>query len=167
MGQVTVTLNARSYKLRCGDGEELRLLELASHVENRLGRLTAEFGPVGDERILVMVALMIADDLFDAKEALAATQPVAPRLPRETIASIDPIPELPILASFGFDPVLALTHDTAPDPQSTGAADADPSRETALNRTLRRSETPVSINERLADARESATLRSSERKPAN
>ena len=73
MGQVTITLNGRSYRLRCGDGEEQRLLELAEHVDDRLASLVAEFGQVGDERLLLMTALMIADELFDARGALLAS----------------------------------------------------------------------------------------------
>jgi cell division protein ZapA len=73
MGQVTITLNGRSYRLRCGDGEEQRLLELAEHVDDRLASLVAEFGQVGDERLLLMTALMIADELFDARASLLAS----------------------------------------------------------------------------------------------
>ena len=51
MGQVTVTVNGRTYRLRCGDGEEPRLIELATHVGNRIDGLAAEFGQVGDERL--------------------------------------------------------------------------------------------------------------------
>ncbi len=169
MGQVTVTLNGRSYKLRCGDGEEPRLLELAAYVDNRLGQLTAQFGPVGDERILVMTALMIADDLFDAKVALGAASSIPAELSSETIEPVGPLPrpELPAMPEFGFEPVPALTHD--PDIHSTTDATDEQGRESFLSRAIRRSEaqTPVSINERLADARESATMRSGERKPVN
>ena len=88
MGQVTITLNARSYKLRCGDGEEARLLDLAAYVQTRLDKLTDEFGQVGDERILVMTTLMIADELFDAREAMTGLQgtPAPPPVPLLAIA---------------------------------------------------------------------------------
>ena len=168
MGQVTVTLNGRSYKLRCGDGEEPRLLELAAYVDNRLGQLTAQFGPVGDERILVMTALMIADDLFDAKEALGAGETDAAPLSGQTLEPVaaSARPELPALPELGFDPAPALTHD--PDVHSIDAVDGQ-GRDSLLSRAIRRSEsqTPVSINERLADARESAILQSGARKPIN
>ena len=70
MGQVTVTLNGRTYRLRCGDGEEARLLQLAGHLEQRIDSLAAEFGQVGDERLLLMAALLIADELWDMRERL-------------------------------------------------------------------------------------------------
>lgn len=70
MGQVSVTLNSRSYRLACEDGEEERLVELATHVKERVDALTMEFGQVGDERLLLMAALLIADELWDTREAL-------------------------------------------------------------------------------------------------
>lgn len=71
MGQVTVTVNGRTYRLQCGDGEERRLIELATHVGNRIDGLAAEFGQVGDDRLLLMTALLVADELWDARERLA------------------------------------------------------------------------------------------------
>jgi cell division protein ZapA len=71
MGQVAVTLNGRTYRLRCGDGEEERLLSLAAHVRARIDSLIAEFGQAGDERLLLMAALLTADDLFDARDRIA------------------------------------------------------------------------------------------------
>ena len=70
MGHVTVTLNSRTYRLRCGDGEESRLIELATQVKHRVDALSAEFGNVGDDRLLLMAALLIADELFDARAML-------------------------------------------------------------------------------------------------
>ena len=70
MGQVTVTVNGRTYRLRCGDGEEPRLIELATHISNRIDGLAAEFGQVGDERLLLMAALLVADELWDMRERL-------------------------------------------------------------------------------------------------
>lgn len=67
MGQVAVTLNGRTYRLRCGEGEEERLMQLAAHVRTQLEGLTAEFGQAGDERLLLMAALLITDELFDAR----------------------------------------------------------------------------------------------------
>lgn len=70
MGQVSVTLNSRTYRLACEDGEEDRLVELATHVKERVEQLTLEFGQVGDDRLLLMAALLIADELWDTRKAL-------------------------------------------------------------------------------------------------
>ena len=69
MAQVSITLNNRTYRLRCGDGEEERLAELAAYVREKMDGLTEQFGNVGDERLLLMSALIIADELWDARES--------------------------------------------------------------------------------------------------
>lgn len=69
MGQVAVNLNGRSYRFDCGDGEEPRLKELAAHVKHRYDALVREYGNVGEDRLLLMTALLIADELWDARAA--------------------------------------------------------------------------------------------------
>jgi cell division protein ZapA len=71
VGQIAITLNDRTYRLRCGDGEEQRLLELATHVSARVEGLVAEFGQVGDDRLMLMAALMITDELWEARAEAA------------------------------------------------------------------------------------------------
>jgi cell division protein ZapA len=71
MGQVVVNVNGRSYRFDCGDGEEARLNEIAAFVRARIESLTQQYGQVGAERLLVMAALLITDELMDARAALA------------------------------------------------------------------------------------------------
>lgn len=72
MGQVAITVNGRSYRFDCGDGEEPRLQELAEYVKSRMEALSREHGNVGEERLLLMAALTIADELWDATDGNAA-----------------------------------------------------------------------------------------------
>jgi cell division protein ZapA len=74
MGQVTATVNGHSYTLSCGDGEEPRLRELLAIVQDRAERLTMAHGPIPDARMLLMVALLVADDLVDARARIAALE---------------------------------------------------------------------------------------------
>lgn len=73
MGQVALSLNDRTYRFVCDDGDEQRLRELARTVEQKLDALVAEFGNVGEARLLVMATLMLADDALEAAEI--ATSP--------------------------------------------------------------------------------------------
>lgn len=66
MGEVAITVNGRSYRFECGDGEEPRLKELAAYVMSRMDGIKREHGNIGEERLLLMTALLIADDLWDA-----------------------------------------------------------------------------------------------------
>ncbi|MBU1213300.1 MAG: cell division protein ZapA [Alphaproteobacteria bacterium] len=73
MGKVTATINGRSYRLNCADGQEERLKLVAGYLGDKVDSLIAEFGQVGDDRLLAMAALMIADELFDAREGVKET----------------------------------------------------------------------------------------------
>lgn len=89
MGQVTVTLNGRNYRLLCGDGEEPRLLLLSNHLRAIVDDLVRQFGQAGDDRLLAMAALIIADELFELRAKLgedAAAAEAVSSAPREALA---------------------------------------------------------------------------------
>jgi cell division protein ZapA len=71
MGQVAINVNGRLYRFDCGEGEEQRLRELAAYVKGRIESLVKEYGKVGDERLMLTAALLIADELMDARAQLA------------------------------------------------------------------------------------------------
>jgi cell division protein ZapA len=72
MAVVNVMVNGRAYTIACDDGEEEHLRELAAHVDARVRELLSSVGQVGDSRLLLMAALLVTDDLFDAQHKLAA-----------------------------------------------------------------------------------------------
>jgi len=69
MGQLTIDIGGYSYKLACRDGEEARLEKLARYLNAKVEELTAALGQVSESRMLLMAALMLADELFEAREA--------------------------------------------------------------------------------------------------
>jgi cell division protein ZapA len=71
MGQVAVNLHGRLYRFDCGDGEEARLEELAAYLKGRIDALAQQYGNVGADRLMLAAALMITDELMDARAALA------------------------------------------------------------------------------------------------
>jgi cell division protein ZapA len=68
MGQVTVQINERAYTVACGDGEEAHLKDLAAHINQHMSALAREVGQVGETRLLLMAALLVADELFEARQ---------------------------------------------------------------------------------------------------
>jgi len=64
--QVNVVINGRQFRMACEDGEEEHLTRLAQELDNRIGGLRTRFGEIGDARLTVMAALMIADELSEA-----------------------------------------------------------------------------------------------------
>lgn len=65
MGQVSVRINGRPYQIACDDGQEANLTRLAEYVSKRVSQLVAAVGQVGEDRLLVMASLLMADELSD------------------------------------------------------------------------------------------------------
>jgi cell division protein ZapA len=72
MAQVSVTIDGRKYRLACNEGEEARLESLAGMVDGKIGEMRAAFGEIGDQRLVIMAALTIADNLGEARDQAAA-----------------------------------------------------------------------------------------------
>ncbi len=67
MAQVAITFNSRTYRFQCGEGDVERLELLANYLKAKLDGLMQEHGGIGDERLVLMAALTLADELFDAR----------------------------------------------------------------------------------------------------
>lgn len=72
MAQAVVTIAGRTYRMNCDAGEEPHIEELARHVDAKIDELRGAFGEIGDQRITVMAALTIADELFTTRKKLGA-----------------------------------------------------------------------------------------------
>jgi cell division protein ZapA len=70
MGRVTVQVNGRSYALTCDDGQEPRIRRLAQYVDAKMAEFVARIGKVAEARLLLLAALVIADELSDANETV-------------------------------------------------------------------------------------------------
>ena|ERR1019366_6033648 len=77
MAQVTLRINGYSYTLGCQDGEEAHLQAMAVEVDRRIDSVKASAGPSGECRMLVIAALLMADELFEAGQKLAAAESAA------------------------------------------------------------------------------------------
>ncbi|HEY4943671.1 MAG TPA: cell division protein ZapA [Rhizomicrobium sp.] len=70
MPLVNVMVNARAYTIACDEGEEDHLRELATHVDGKVKELLSSVGQVGDQRLLLMAALLIADEHHEVSQQL-------------------------------------------------------------------------------------------------
>lgn len=66
MALVNATIAGRQFRLACEDGQEEHLTGLAKDIDTRIIDLRRKFGEIGDTRLTVMAALMVADDLSEA-----------------------------------------------------------------------------------------------------
>src|SRR5262249_14826162 len=89
MGQVSVTINGRQYRMACEDGQESHLMRLAKDLDLRIEELRARFGEVGALRLTVMAALTIADELTEAGQRLRALETELTELQDARIAASD------------------------------------------------------------------------------
>ncbi len=74
MAQVVVTIAGRTYRMNCEDGQEGHLQGLARDIDARTNELRGSFGEIGDQRLVVMTALTIADELDAAKRRIEALE---------------------------------------------------------------------------------------------
>jgi len=70
MSHVSVTINGRQYRMACEDGQEAHLMRLAKDLDQRIQDLRTRFGEIGDMRLAVMAALMVADELVEVGKRL-------------------------------------------------------------------------------------------------
>jgi cell division protein ZapA len=67
LAQVTVKINGYSYTVGCEDGQEGHLVAMAAQVESRIDSIKALGSSSGEQRLLVLAALLMADELHDTK----------------------------------------------------------------------------------------------------
>ena len=73
MPLVNVMVNGRAYTIACDDGEEDHLRALAAVVDSKAREVLSSVGQVGDTRLLLMAALLMADEHHAAVSSLDAS----------------------------------------------------------------------------------------------
>ena len=89
MAQVNATIAGRQLRLACEDGQEEHLQALAHDLDQRIIDLRAKFGEIGDTRLMVMAALMVADELSEAARKIRRLEEEATALQDARIVSAD------------------------------------------------------------------------------
>jgi cell division protein ZapA len=68
MPQVSINIANRTYELACGEGEEQRVHELASYVDEKVTELRKQLMPGTPEvKLLVFAALLLAEESREAR----------------------------------------------------------------------------------------------------
>lgn len=70
MGQVSIIVAGRSYRMSCDDGEEDHLEELGRRYDTAIDELRTVFGEIGDQRLMVMAAVLMTDRLDEAEKKI-------------------------------------------------------------------------------------------------
>jgi len=89
MAEVTIFINGRSYEISCDSGQEGRVVDLATYIDQKLQQISRSGSAHNDAHLMVLTSLVLADELFDLREmekgpkALRATPPPPPAANKE------------------------------------------------------------------------------------
>jgi cell division protein ZapA len=71
MAQVTIEVNGHPYVVGCEDGQERRLTELGASVDAQVRQVAMDVGPLGETRLILMGALVMADEIAELRREIA------------------------------------------------------------------------------------------------
>ncbi len=72
MAQVTIEVNGHEYVVGCEDGQERRLADLAASVDAQVRQVARDVGSLGETRLMLMGALVMADDITELRSEIEA-----------------------------------------------------------------------------------------------
>ena len=85
MAQVLIEVNGRPYGVGCEEGQESHVRELAEVIDAKAREVAPTAGAVGETRVMLMAALMLADEVSTLRESLKTAE--ARLAGSETLAS--------------------------------------------------------------------------------
>ncbi len=68
MSQVSVTINGKTYRMACDEGQENHLIQLGQKFDKYVGQLKESFGEIGDQRLTIMAGIMVVDELSELQK---------------------------------------------------------------------------------------------------
>jgi len=80
MAELAVMIDGRTYRVACDEGEEVRLGDLAQLVDAKISALRQRFGEIGDQRLIVMAAITLADEWAEANSRVRELEAELARL---------------------------------------------------------------------------------------
>lgn len=73
MEDVKLAINGRMYAIACDDGQERRVAMLGRYIDARLKEIGRAGGASNESHLLVLTALVLADEIHDLREDLENT----------------------------------------------------------------------------------------------
>ena len=87
MPQISITINGRTYPVACNEGEEQRIRDLARTIDSKVASFARSVGQAGEARLLVLAALVLADELAEANETLRGLRAQPPAADGAAVAA--------------------------------------------------------------------------------
>ena len=73
MSEVTIIINGRQYDISCDAGQEARIIDLAGFVNEKMTLVSHGGAAYSDSHLQILSLLMVADELFEAREGHASS----------------------------------------------------------------------------------------------
>jgi cell division protein ZapA len=80
LAKVQIEINGRRYAIGCDEGQEDHVMRLARYFDEHVKRLASSVGQIGDQRLFLMGALIVADEMHDLKVRLDKAEAEIARL---------------------------------------------------------------------------------------
>lgn len=72
MAKADITIRGRSFSIACAPGQEMRVQRLAEQLDARVRQIADAIGDIGEERLLLITALALLDELDSARRGVSA-----------------------------------------------------------------------------------------------
>ena len=96
LAKVQIEINGCRYAIGCDEGQEDHVMRLARYFDEHVKRLASSVGQIGDQRLFLMGALIVADEMHDLKVRLDKAEAEIARLSdvraQAAQAALDPAP---------------------------------------------------------------------------
>ncbi|MDQ6703725.1 MAG: cell division protein ZapA [Pseudomonadota bacterium] len=89
MAELAVMIDGRVYRVVCGEGEEARLGDLAQLVDAAIAGMRQRFGEIGDQRLIIMAAITLADEWAEANNRVRELEAELSRLKAPSTQALD------------------------------------------------------------------------------
>jgi len=96
MGEVNLSIHGKSYAVACDIGQESRVSDLGVYVDSRLREIAGAGAANNDSHLLVLTSLMLADEVYELREALRGMVP-ANSIPKAVVPMMTPEDEKQIV----------------------------------------------------------------------
>ncbi len=70
MAKADISIRSRNFSIACAPGQEMRVQRLAEQLDARVGQIADAVGDIGDERLLLVTALALLDELDSARRGV-------------------------------------------------------------------------------------------------
>ena len=90
MAKADIQLRGRSYSIACAPGQESRIEALSKQLDARVTQIAGAVGDIGDERLLLITALALLDELDSARRSApgSAVMIMSPHPKRRSLATL-------------------------------------------------------------------------------